>query len=144
MIRKNKQLIVDQGKGDCYRACITSILGLPNSPKLIPSVDDPKWYTKYNAFLQRFGLQMVHDPERIWINGYWIASVKSKNFPPPTTHAIVMKFNRVFWDPSTKKKYRAGSILSGVKFGGDVHSGTWLVVVDASKLYKLKELKKTL
>ena len=39
------------------------------------------------------------------VDGYWIASVQSQNYPD-TTHAIVMFDEDVFHDPSPKKKFK--------------------------------------
>lgn len=136
-MRKNKQLICDSKKGDCFRACLTSILGLPNDPKL-PNCDDPEWYMKWNKLLWRFGLTLIYNQDSCWKSGYWIARVKSKNFKD-TTHAIVMYDLQVAHDPSLKKRYRVGQSLLG---GAAVLGGHSLEVTDASKLHKLKEYLK--
>ena len=91
---KNKQLINDNKHGDCFRASLTSMLGIPNDPEL-PNVDDREWLLKWEKILGRFGLALEWNSEACWMRGYWIASVTSKNFEN-TTHA-------------DSKKERAGS-----------------------------------
>lgn len=66
---ENKQLIVDAGKGDCFRACITSILEIPNDPKL-PNIDDEDYICKWWDFLGKFGMDIVYDEKKIWRDGY--------------------------------------------------------------------------
>jgi hypothetical protein len=130
------QLIVDEGKGDCFRACVTSLLGIPNDPEL-PNVDDPAWFFKWQKFLGPLGLE-INYTDACWRNGYWIASVKSKNFAT-CTHAIVMQQQEVFHDPSTKARYEEGEALLGSTV---VNGGWFLEVADASKLAALVEMQK--
>lgn len=136
-MRKNKQHVVDAEKGDCFRACVTSLLGIPNDKRL-PNVDDPEWYLKWHKFLRPLGMQLWYEGKSFWRHGYWIASVKSKNFANGTTHAIVMKGSDVFHDPTTtKNKYRPGDNL----LGADTVVGGWYIeVYDASKLPKFVRL----
>jgi hypothetical protein len=137
-MRKNKQKIFDSVNGDCMRASLTSMLGLPNDPNKIPLPGATDFFIPCYKFLARFGLFLKYDQTACWKHGLWMASVKSKNFPKGT-HAIVMNGDKVAWDPSTKKRYRVGQSLLGkdVVLGG--HS---LEVIDPSKLYKLREFQK--
>lgn len=133
-IRKNKQLIVDPGKGDCFRACVTSLLGVPNDP-LFPNVHDKDWIIKWDKLLYQFGLSLIFDQIACWRSGYWIASVKSKNYKNGT-HAIIMNGSHVYFDPSTKKRYKENQSL----LGENIVSGGWFFeVIDSSKLYKFVE-----
>lgn len=136
---KNKQLIVSSKNGDCFRACISSILGLKQHHKLLND-HGPRWFTKWNRFLAPFGMMLHFTTEEMWIEGLWIASVKSKNFPVGT-HAIVMDGYNVAFDPSTKKRYKTGESLLGKKV---VVGGYHLIVTDASKLHKFQSFKKKL
>ena len=134
-MKKNKQHIVDNKNGDCFRACLTSILGIPNDKKL-PNVSQKDWWSQWDNLLKYLGLEIVYRPKDCWMNGYWIASVKSKNFKN-STHAIVMNGLNVAFDPSTKKRYRTGQSLLGKDV---VQGGYSLVVNDASKLHRLQQI----
>ena len=134
---KNKQLVCDNKKGDCFRACMTSILGIPNDPKL-PNIDDKgSWYLAWKKFLYPLGLDLIFEHRAYWRREYWIASVQSKNFAN-TSHAIVMCGDKVAFDPSTKKRYRTGRNLLSEDI---VKGGYYLEAIDPSKLHKLKEYK---
>ena len=130
-MRRNKQHIVDSKKGDCFRACLTSILDMPNDESL-PNVDDPRWFARWYEILGEMGIHIAFEHKACWREGYWIADVKSLNFEGGK-HAIVMNGTKVAHDPSTKKRYRAGTYLGGK----DVVTGGWyLEILDWSKLSK--------
>lgn len=133
---ENKQTIVNNTSGDCLRACITSILGIPNNPKL-PNVDDERWSYKWDVLLRKFGIRLVYDHKKIWKQGYWIATVPSKNFPDGL-HAIVMKNTKVAFDPSTKKRYRKGRNMLGTDL---VRGGYSFEISDAALLPNLITLQ---
>lgn len=135
MIRENKQRIVDSKKGDCFPAAMTSMLGIPYTMD-IPV--DETWYQWWHQFLWEYGLTLRFSQKSCWSEGYWVASVRSLNYPGVATHAIVMNGSKVAFDPSTRKRYRVGTSLLGkdVVLGG--HS---LTVIDPSKLYKLRVLQ---
>ena len=126
---RNHQLVCDAEKGDCMRACVTSILGIPNDPSL-PNCDDPEWYLKWFKFLRQFGFELRYAQTACWRNGYWIASVPSLNFPDGT-HAIVMDGTKVAFDPSPKKRYRRGMSLTGT---GKVLGGHYFEITDPDLL----------
>lgn len=136
-MRKNKQLVVSKGNGDCFRACMTSILGVPNTDAF-PNVHGVTWFRTWKKVLSRFGLSISYygSGGPIWRDGYWIASVKSRNFEG-VTHAIIMKGDEVAYDPSTKKRYRKGKPLVGK---GIVVGGYSIELNDASKLHNLVKL----
>lgn len=128
-MRCNRQLTIDKGKGDCFRACLTSILGIPNRPDF-PNVDDKEWFLGWLNLLSPFGLELHYESKSCWRNGFWIASVKSKNFEN-TGHAIVMQGCKVAFDPSPMKRYRKGISLLGTEL---VYGGWYLEVTDCSKV----------
>lgn len=136
LLRRNKQLVCDAGRGDCFRACVTSLLGLPNDPSLLPGADDPEMHLKFLRFLRGFGLEASWSESSCWGSGYWIAAVKSKNFSG-RTHAIIMNGSEVEFDPSGLEEYEAGKRPDeGVVVGG------WTIeVIDAGKLRELVELQ---
>ena len=74
-IRKNKQLIVHKGKGDCFRACITSLLGISNNTSL-PNCHEKGWFLQWDRIFRELGLELHFEHLAFWRNGYWIASVK--------------------------------------------------------------------
>ncbi len=130
-----KQIVFGGGNGDCFRACIASILELPNDDRL-PNAHGEGWFQTWQDWLGRFGLSIEFDATRIWRESFWIASVPSKNLEG-VTHAIVMQGSQVAFDPSTKKTYRTGRQMLGAKVGG----GWWFEVVDVRLLHKLHEYK---
>ena len=127
-------------KGDCFRACLTSILGIKNDPRYLPDVSKKDWFIKYSKFLAEIGVSIHWDDKKIWRQGYWIATVKSKNFSE-VTHAIVMNGTEVYHDPSLGKRYKAGRSLLGDR-KKIVKGGWWLEIDDASKLYRLTYLQR--
>ena len=139
-MRKNKQILVDEGNGDCMRACLTGMLDLPNDPKLVPLSGAKDWWKTCQPFLKRFGMKLAYEQKACWREGYWMASVKSKNYGKGITHAIVMKGSKVIYDPSTKKRYKTGDDMLGE---GVVVGGFFLEVTDASKLHKLAQFQKS-
>lgn len=138
MIKYN-QSIFDPEIGDCFRACMATLLQLP--PQVLPNDHSSVWWFSWRVFLNQFGLELApYTPASgpIWRTSHWIASVQSLNFENGT-HAIVMhEGGRVFHDPSTHKKYKAGLHLLG---DGSVLSGTHLEVSDTLLLHKLDEYR---
>lgn len=126
---KNKQLVCDPVNGDCFRACMTSILGIPNSPDLPDGGDG--WIGKWYTFLYQRGLTIQYDETKIWREGFWIASVPSKNFEK-CTHSIIMLGQEVYFDPSPKDTYKTGENLLGKNI---VLGGWWLEI---NNIYKLE------
>lgn len=118
--------------GDCFRASMSVLLGVPNGDHL-PNTHDSRWMFRWWEFLGDFGLAMnnSHSKGPIWKNHPWIASVPSKNHAG-CTHAIVVDGRaRVLFDPSPKKRYRPRMLLLGADL---VLGGTWIEVADARKL----------
>lgn len=124
-----KQKIFSNKRGDCFRACLASILEIENSDKFVKIRTDD-WLINYLNFFGEIGLRLNWDSKKIWREGYWIATVPSKNFKK-TRHAIVMLGDRVAFDPSTHKQYRKGRNLLGKDI---VSFGYWLEVSDFTKL----------
>jgi hypothetical protein len=134
-----KQKIIDKGNGDCFRACMASMLELPNDDRL-PHIDKETWFFDWGKLLERFGMSLNHDFLKIWRDGYWIASLPSLNYEK-TTHVIIMKDTKVEFDPSTKNRYRKGKSLLGSQ---KVKGGYWLEVNDVSKLKNLDKFRSEL
>ena len=127
--RRNAQTVSDPGRGDCFRSCLTSILGVAPDATL-PDGGDPEFFRKYDAWLTSFGLAMHYEPRAMWRRGLWIASVPSLNYPG-VTHAIVMDGDEVAFDPSPLQRRAEGESLLGK---GVVRAGWYLEVIDASKV----------
>lgn len=136
-MKKYNQKIVDNQIGDCFRACMATVLQLP--PEVLPNDHSAAWHSIWAAFLRQFGLDLIFGSRKdaIWMDGYWIASVKSLNYKE-VSHAIVMEGSIVYHDPSTKKRYRTGRAMLG---NDAVTGGYHLVVDDASLLHRLEEYR---
>src|SRR5687767_9076240 len=101
-MQKQKQRYVSNKIGDCFGACVASLLELPLA--VVPNDHSEQWWFIWRLFLKQFGLEMHWHPRNgpIWQSEYWIASVKSKNFED-STHAIIMNGSKVEFDPSPSK-----------------------------------------
>lgn len=137
-MKPQRQRIVSRGIGDCFAACMASILELPI--EVLPNDHSPGWSLTWDAFLQQFGISMTSHAATgpIWHEGYWIAAVPSLNFDG-VSHAIVMQGHRVAFDPSTKKRYKKGTPMLDV-----VTSGTYFVVDDFTQIHRLHEYRECL
>lgn len=123
-------------QGDCFRACICSILELPldafESPS--PSLPYDQWNAMWQRQLMERGLWMCgievnsDDPPWYASPGYWIASVPSLNLGTddngdPLRHAVVMRGAELAHDPAMRQRYTRSPI--------DVVLGArWLVPLD--------------
>ncbi len=130
-----KQKVVDKGIGDCFRACMASFLELPNDERL---PDGYESVTPWNEWLAQFGMELNFSHRSIWRDGYWIATVQSKNYEG-VSHAILMHGTDVAFDPSTtKNRYRKGTSMLA---SDAVRGGWWVEVTDPSLLYKFQKYK---
>lgn len=139
-MKKQKQKVVHQGYGDCFAACLATLLELPI--EVVPNDHSEEYFNVYHTFLRQFGLELGYHGAKgpIWQDYPWIASVKSQNYN--TTHAIIMDGGgNVLFDPSTKKVYRKGTYLLGKDI---VLGGYTIQVSDFSKLHKLQEYREKL
>lgn len=117
-----EQTIARPPKGDCFRACIASILEMPIADCPNPPSDpDGHWWNEWIDWLRPRGLELIHwqvpeggraEGEAVCgaLAGYWIATVPSLNCPPNPErpnlgrHCIVMRGAEVAHDPSTGEK----------------------------------------
>lgn len=140
-MKKYRQKISDPKIGDCFRACMATLLQL--APEVLPNDSSPAWHRNWQNYLGQFGLGLSYSnraDQPIWLSSPWIASVKSLNYKG-VTHAILMhQGGVVLHDPSSKKRYKVGRRLHG----DVVQSGQHLLVIDSSKLHLLEEYRKTL
>lgn len=140
---KYRQQICDASYGDCFRACMATLLQLP--PAVLPNDHSPAWWLTWRTFLTQFGMELTPDQPAdgpIWSTAPWIASVRSLNFDGGR-HAILMhRGGIVYHDPSPRKRYRTGSSLLGS--GGVVLSGRHLQVTDTTRLHHLELYRRRL
>ena len=131
-----KQRTVHQGFGDCFAACLASILELPI--EAVPSDTSASHQNTVNGFLEQFGLEITchNSSGPIWSDSPWIAFLKSQNYEG-VTHAIIMKGSLVLFDPSTKTRYKTGKGLSS----SDVIGGYIIRISDFSKLHLLDDYR---
>lgn len=143
---RHGQRVVDRDVGDCFRACMSVLLDLPNGdhlPTLTTENMNGRWMAEWRAFLAGFGLAVLssHPKGPIWKSHPWIASVPSKNIGD-RTHAIVVDGrHKVMFDPSPRRRYRAGTGLLSTDL---VLEGTWIEMADASKLHRLDRFRREL
>lgn len=139
-------------KGDCFRACICSILEIPieQFPLITPNDGESWWYDIDDHLRGFYGCYMVDwelkkDEADKWLpcgscgkyafpdKGYWIASVPSLNIEPnpetgePRHHAVVMDGFEVAWDPSR------GTKRVGFDEGDRIYNVTLLMPFDPTK-----------
>lgn len=140
-MKGQRQRFSDSIIGDCFRACMATILDLPID--VLPNDHSPAFYSVWTAFLRQFGLSFIFmgrkDP--LWRDGYWIASVKSKNFEGGV-HAIVMyDSDKVFFDPSPALRFKKNtSLIRSDALRGGFH----LEVIDTTLLHRLEEYRQHL
>jgi hypothetical protein len=101
-----EQTILAPPKGDCFRACIASILELPIEEVPNPAPED-HWWKAWHGWLLPLGLQLVEwspakdEPTCCPLLGYWIATVSS---PGACNHCLVMRDDEIVWDPAPTQK----------------------------------------
>jgi hypothetical protein len=139
-MKRVRQRIVHHQYGDCFPACLASLLELPI--EVIPNDHSHYWMAIQRMYLEQFGLEITfHNADGpIWSESPWIASVKSKNYVGGT-HAILMQGHEVLFDPSTKPGYKKGTSLLGEKV---VTGGYIIRVADFLKLHELDEYRNRL
>lgn len=105
-----QQRVIDAIQGDCFAACVASILELPEAPNF-KTDSTGSWLNKWNAWLEPRGLYLYGSPAGAFPApaGYAIMAIKSVNFPG-SGHSVVWKgdFNdgysgKVVHDPSPLK-----------------------------------------
>ena len=137
-MKTQKQRIVNSKRGDCFRACVSTVLQIPD--KFLLNNHSKCSFLIWMKTLHKFGIEVRYG-KNCWIDGYWIATVPSKNFKG-IKHSIVMKGQKVFFDPSTKKKYMIGENLLGKQI---VEGGYTFLISDIEKFHSTyNEVKKCL
>jgi len=99
-------------RGDCVRACITSILGLPIDA--IENTHGEGWWDRLRVQVNYHGYDLAIIDTR-WeppMEAYWIATLPSLNLGPdpdgkPADHCVVARGYTLIHDPSLGEKYDA-------------------------------------
>jgi hypothetical protein len=105
------QRIIDQGRGDCLRSCVASILEL--APDQVPNFSDFCKYADVNwsipmwNFLRERGMAFVTVYPPHLPHGYCVAVGPSPNIPG-AFHAVVWKGSEIVHDPNPSRKGLAG------------------------------------
>lgn len=102
-----KQRIIDNKKGDCFTACIASLLEIPYED--IPDIPLWGWMEVVSPFLRKNGFtyEGYQKPEKaielsVGIDGFYIVDVPSQNFEG-IFHSVIFKGLDFVFDPSTAK-----------------------------------------
>jgi len=125
-------------RGDCFRACIVSILGLGHDAMGNHHGED--WWDRVQTDLAGLGYSLVNldlacEPPR----GYWIATVPSLNLPgldrlgKPQLHCLVAESDRLVWDPAQAKTYGPAEWRRAYEDGA-IREGNALVPLDPLSL----------
>ena len=108
-------------RGDCWSACLASILEVPIEAVPIPHSDDPEyhWWDETQRALEPHGYEVVTASWTVYASGYWIAVVPSKNLGyhddgEPVMHVIVMRGGEVAHDPCLGERYPDGTPIGNL------------------------------
>lgn len=102
-----EQTILHPPEGDCFRACVASILERPIEEVPNPHAPEEHWWNAWHEWLLPQGLQFVEwepnteKPTCCPLRGYWIATVAS---PDRCNHCLVIHDDEIAWDPSPVEK----------------------------------------
>lgn len=90
-------------RGDCFRACVASILEL--DAEALPNPHDQQhWGEAWNRELAKIGIRplWLEEWQGNWFPGYWIACIPSRNIEG--NHCVVMRGREFVHDPSNGKR----------------------------------------
>lgn len=103
-------------RGDCFAACVASILEVPITEVVIPHSDDPdfNWWGVAQKAVVRHGFYLVYADVEFYPQLHWIAGVVSLEHPADgpgvvVPHVIVMEGDKVAHDPAIGKRYEVGT-----------------------------------
>ncbi len=97
-------------QGECFAACVASILEMPLDS--VPNPNGEDWYEQWQAWLVPRNLRLVTilyegpstEPESDWARGLAILSADSRTLKTadgkPAMHALVWRDGEIVWDPS--------------------------------------------
>lgn len=117
--------VAPEERGDCWSACLASILEVPIEAVAIPHSDDPDWHwwDASREALAPHGCYPCYADKRVYPDGYWIAQVPSLNLGTlpngqPVPHVIVMRTGEVAHDPSLGERYAVGTSVEDLNVTG--------------------------
>ncbi len=96
-------------RGDCFRACVASILEL--EPEALPNPHDAQhWGNTWNLALEAIGIRplWLKDWQGDWFGGYWIACIPSVNIEG--NHCVVMHGPKLAHDPGNGRQVESVSL----------------------------------
>jgi len=95
--------------GDCFCACIASILELPLSE--VPHFTDRLWFRRYNNWLRKFGLKLLRVKNIDLRNsGY---TIEVGDSPRYVYHAVVCKNGKRVHDPHPSNEFLLPNEMQG-------------------------------
>lgn len=115
------QTIFDNNKGDCLRACVASLLDL-NADKVPNFMEHDDWFSAFYGYLTSSGYAYtgIQKPKKAiqlspGVNGYYIGSINSLNFPG-RTHVVIFKGLDFVHDPTISENKFNGNIEDVLHF----------------------------
>ena len=96
-----EQTILTKGDGNCFSACLASILEMPLD--VVPCYHTDSWHKDYENWLGVFGLSMLsvgvtnYDGTPWFPRGYAILAAQSPRYD--CLHAVVTLDDQIVWDP---------------------------------------------
>lgn len=113
-------------RGDCIRACITSLLGLPIDA--VENVQGADWWGRWQEFVGEhgFALAIVY-PQAEPPKSLWIAVVPSLSLD--ANHSVVARGYNLVHDPGMKRRYTEDE-FAALWRDGKIREGWVLVPLD--------------
>jgi hypothetical protein len=118
-------------RGDCVRACLTSMLGVP-----IESMENchgEGWWDRLRTqvFLHGYDLAVFSPQYEPPMEAYWMATLPSLNLGPepdgsPAEHCVVARGYTLIHDPSQGERYDQDGFVKAFEDGAI--SGGWVLV----------------
>ena len=120
-----RQKIMDPVKGDCFAACLASLMGfeLEWVPNFCAEHEPEKWFEEACQWMNERGHYLILFPipdwptYREWLRisgaGYWIACGTSPRFRGKL-HSVLYKGDQPAHDPHPDDKFLAGDPVDGI------------------------------
>lgn len=126
-------------RGDCVRACLTSILGLPLDA--IENVHGEGWWgrLRVQTALHGYDLAVFSPQYEPPAEAYWVATVPSLNLGPepdgtPADHCVVARGYTLIHDPALgERKYDQAAFTEAFNSGA-MSEGWVLVPTDPARM----------
>lgn len=118
--------VAPEDRGDCWAACLASILEVPIEAVTVPHDDSPTaphWWDATQELLRPLGWEVMGGDRAVWPpSGYWIAQVPSKNLVRADgsreKHVVVMRGGEVAHDPCLGERWEVGTDMSELDVTG--------------------------